>query len=116
MSRRWADPNERARLGKAISAAVTPEERQRRRERGKISCNARAAAAGGEARRKAGLTLSRQKLPWLPLEYRADYFYLRNIHKMRAPEAREVIEAQIARDLQRYAATGVLPQTSRGHS
>lgn len=113
MSRRWADPNEAFRLGKAISAGIGPEERQRRRERGSICCNARAAAAGTEARLKAGRSLSRTRLGWLPPEYRDDYFHLRSNFKYRAAEARRIIEAQIERDLERYVATGELPQTSR---
>ena len=113
MSRRWADPNEAYRLGRAISAGIGHEERERRRKRGVICCNARAAAAGTEARRKAGQSLSRTRLGWLPPEYREDYFHLRRNHKLRAPEARRIIEHQIARDLDRYAATGVLPQAAR---
>lgn len=113
MSRRWANPNEAFRLGKAISAGITPEERECRRARGTICCNARAAAAGTDARRKAGMSLSRTRLGWLPPEYRDDYFHLRRNFKYRAPEARRIIEDQIARDLDRYAATGVLPQALR---
>ncbi len=113
MSRRWANPNEAYALGRAISAGIGPEERERRRARGTICCNARAAAAGTEARLKAGRTLSRTRLGWLPPEYRDDYFHLRRNFKYRAREARRIIEDQIARDLDRYAATGVLPQASR---
>ena len=111
MSRRWADPSEAFRLGRAISAGIGPEERASRRERGKIGCNARAAAAGSEARAKAGRSLSRTRLGWLPVEYRDEYFHLRNNHKYRAHEARQIIEGQIKRDLERYASTGRLQRS-----
>lgn len=113
MARRWRNPDEAAALSRAISAGIGPEERERRRERGKICCNCRAAAAGTEARLKAGRSLSWRRLGWLPLEYRDEYFGLRRNFKFRAAEARRIIEEQIARDLARYAATGVLPQTRR---
>lgn len=108
MSRRWADPNEATRLARAISEGITPEERARRRLRGTICCNARAAASGSEARAKAGRTLSQTKLGWLPMEYRAEYFHLRSNHKCSAADARRIIEDQIERDLDRYIATGRL--------
>ena len=108
MSRRWANPSEAFRLGRAISAAIGPDERARRRERGKIGCNARAAAAGSEARAKAGRSLSRTRLGWLPIEYRAEYFHLRSNHKYSAHDARQIIEGQMKRDLDRYVATGRL--------
>ena len=111
MSRRWANPNEAFRLGRAISAGIGPEERASRRERGKISCNARAAAAGSEARAKAGRSLSRTRLGWLPIEYRSEYFHLRRNHKYSAYDARQIIERQIERDLQRYAQTGRLQRS-----
>tara|TARA_R110000782_G_scaffold167129_9_gene259350 strand:+ start:81867 stop:82367 length:501 start_codon:yes stop_codon:yes gene_type:complete len=113
MSRRWANPSEAFRLGKAISAGIGPEEREPRRARGKIGCNARAAAAGSEARAKAGRSLSRTRLGWLPVEYRGDYFHLRRNFKYRAPDARRIIEAQMARDLARYVATGALQQAGK---
>ena len=113
MARRWANPNEAFALRRAISAGFGPEERERRRARGTISCNARAAAAGTQARLKAGKSLSRTRLGWLPPEYREDYFHLRRNFKYRAREARRIIQDQIARDLIRYAETGVLPQAAR---
>lgn len=113
MSRRWANPNEAARLGRAISAGITPEERERRRARGTICCNARAAAAGSDVRDRAGRTLSQTRLGWLPLEYRDDYFRLRSNHKYSAADARRLIEAQIAADHARYLATGQLQQSRR---
>lgn len=70
-------------------------------------------AAGSDVRARAGRTLSQTRLGWLPPEYRDDYFHLRRNFKYRAREARRIIEDQIARDLDRYAATGVLPQASR---
>ncbi|MFA5989703.1 MAG: hypothetical protein WC803_08870 [Sphingomonas sp.] len=113
MSRRWANPNEAFALGRAISAGIGPEERERRRARGMICCNARAAAAGTEARLKAGRSLSRTRLGWLPMYYRDEYFNLRNNHKYSAAEARKIIEAQMSRDLERYSATGKLQQSPR---
>lgn len=111
MSRRWNNPNEAARLARAISAGITPEERERRRARGTICCNARAAAAGTEARLKAGRTLSQTRLGWLPVEYRDEYFRLRSNHKYSAADARRIIEDQIDRDLDRYIATGRLQRS-----
>jgi hypothetical protein len=111
MVRRWADPNEATRLARAISDGITPEERERRRQRGTISCNARGAAAGSEARTRAARTLSQTRLGWLPVEYRADYFHLRRNHKFRAADARRIIEAQIERDIGRYIATGRLQRS-----
>lgn len=112
MSRRWANPNEAAALSRAISkGCLKPEERERRRLAGTICCNARAAAAGTEARQKAGRSLSRTRLGWLPLEYRDEYFRLRNNHKYSAADARRIIEDQIARDLDRYVATGLLQRS-----
>lgn len=113
MARRWADPNQAFALARAISAGISEEERERRRQRGRICCNARAAAAGSEARARAAIALSRARLGWLPPEYRDDYFHLRRTFKFRAAEARQIIERQIDRDLDRYLATGVLPQTQR---
>lgn len=113
MARRWADPNQAFALARAISAGISEEERERRRQRGRICCNARAAAAGSEARARASIALSRARLGWLPPEYRADYFHLRRSLKYRAAEARQIIEQQIDRDLDRYLASGVLPQTQR---
>lgn len=113
MARRWADPNEARRLATAVSAGITPEERERRRQRGRICCNCRAAAAGSEARIRAGRTLSQTRLGWLPIEYRPDYDFLRRTYKMSAADARRMIEDQIARDLERYQETGQLQRTAR---
>lgn len=113
MSRRWANPNEAHALGRAISAGIGPEERERRRHRGKIHCHVRAAAAGSEARRRAAFTLSQTRLGWLPPEYRAEYFRLRSTYKYRAKQARRLIEKQIEKDRAQYLATGRLPQSER---
>lgn len=114
MTRRWADPEQAAALARAISAGITDEEKERRRQRGKICCNCRAAAAGSEARQRAGRSLSQTRLGWCPPEYREEYFWLRRNYKMRAPEARAIIEGQMARDVERYLQTGQLQRTGRG--
>lgn len=114
MTRRWADPEQAAALARAISSGITDEEKERRRQRGKICCNCRAAAAGSEARQRAGRSLSQTRLGWCPPEYREEYFWLRRNYKMRAPEARAIIEGQMARDVERYLQTGQLQRTGRG--
>lgn len=112
MSRRWGNPNDAAVLSRAISAGISPEERARRAARGRICCNARAAAAGSEARRRAAFSLSQTRMGWCPVEYRDDYRRLRANGGFRAPEARRIIEQQIARDAARYADTRQLQRTT----
>lgn len=110
MSRRWNDAQERRKLSQAISAGcLKPEVRLERSRRGKICCNARAAAAGSEARRKAGASLSKTRLGWLPASYRPAYFDLRQNGGFRAPEARRIIEGEMVRDLKKFREQGVQP-------
>lgn len=110
MSRRWNDAHERRKLSQAISVGcLKPEVRLERSRRGKICCNARAAAAGSEARRKAGASLSKTRLGWLPASYRPAYFQLRQNDGFRAPEARRIIEGEMERELKTCRAQGVDP-------
>lgn len=109
MTRRWNDPKERARLMKAIKIGSNrPEVIEMRRRLGRMNQNCTAAAAGSEARKKAGRTLSKRKLGWLPDHYRPEYFKLRINHKYSAAEARLFIEDQMERDLDRIEARGLL--------
>lgn len=108
MSRRWNDAQERRKLSQAISVGcLKPEVRLERSRRGKICCNARAAAAGSEARRKAGASLSKTRLGWLPASYRPAYFQLRQNDGFRAPEARRIIEGEMVRDLKKFREQGI---------
>lgn len=121
MSRRWADPYERLMLRLAVrDGCLTPAERARRAEQGRNRSNLRSLnnhqPAGSDARQRASKTLSRTKLPWLPIEYREEYRRLRHNMKINAPEARRLIEAQIASDLDRYRRTGELQQSPRNKS
>ena len=88
--------------------ANRPEVIKMRRRYGRINQNCRAAAAGSEARKKAGRTLSKRKLGWLPDHYREEYFRLRSNQKYSAAEARLIIEDQIEHELDRLEKAGLL--------
>lgn len=69
--------------------------------------------AGHPSRIAAGKKRSETVMAWCPLEYRAEYRRLIRTKLIRAPEARRMVEDMIQHDLDRYAATGVLPQAQR---
>lgn len=98
-------------------ALKRPEFRAMRQEQGRrvglLGLGKEKNAAGSPARVKAGLKRTETVMAWCPLEYRAEYRRLIRTKLVRAPEARRMVEDMIARDLDRYAATGVLPQAAR---
>lgn len=87
--------------------------RERGRRCGKLRLGQTRHGPGSPSRVAAGRRRSETVLAWCPMEYRDDYRRLKEVDLISAPEARRMIEAQIARDLERYAATGVLPQATR---
>lgn len=123
----WQSSSYRAKVSAGISAAWTADRRARQADaaRGRRLWEFGQAelAAGSEARRrqqqaaaKAMRALRKDALAWCPLEYRQDYRMLQRVGGYRAAEARALIEQQIASDLERYAATGQLPQAERQQS
>lgn len=69
--------------------------------------------AGHPARIAAGRKLSETRMGWCPLEYRDEYRRLVRSKLVSAAEARRMIEDMIAADMDRYVATGILPQSQR---
>lgn len=114
MRRRWADPNEAEVLRNAIrQGCSTPKEIERRRKDGRIPPACRIKASEPETRRRAAFTYVQRRLDWLPLEYRDEYRRLTRGRKVRAAEARKLIEKQIRDDLKKYRSTGRLPLAER---
>jgi hypothetical protein len=122
MKRLFEDPMYRARhrqrtLEGNRRAMEKPEVAALRREQGRrvglLRLGASRLPAGSPPRVQAGRKRTETVLAWCPLEYRDEYRRLRCSKLIRAPEARRMIEAMIARDVARYAATGRLPQSER---
>jgi hypothetical protein len=121
MTRRWADPDQRARLVKAARRGLherldhDPDFKTRRldqcRANGLKSAHLVNTPAGSPQRRKAAQRLTENKLGWCPLEYWDEYRNLRVNGGFRAVDARRMIEDQIERDLDRYIATGRLQRS-----
>lgn len=121
MKAHLADPHvranhiRRAAEGLRRRLATDPEFAEQRRERGRIVGLSKLGVtpAGSPSRIAAGKTSSATKLAWCPPEYRDEYKRLIKRQNMKAAEARPIIEDMIAVDARRYAATGILPQSTR---
>lgn len=122
MKRHFAEPGfyqqHCQRIGQGIRAALKdPERLEDLRERGRrcglLRLGMSRHGAGSEPRVRAGQRRSATVLAWCPIEYRDAYLHLVRSKLVRAPEARRIIEDQIAADLERYMRTGVLPQSTR---
>jgi len=107
--RRTLEGNRRAMLKPEVAAL----RREQGRRVGSLRLGASRLPAGSPPRVEAGRKRTETVLGWCPLEYRDHYRWLRCTKLIRAPEARRIIEDLIRRDLERYAATGALPQASR---
>jgi len=92
MIARWQTPEYRADISAKASASWTDERR--------ATMRARSLAA---KERGATFPPKNKRLDWCPAEYRDDYHLLTR-SKMTAAEAREIIEAQMARDAKRKMA------------
>jgi hypothetical protein len=123
MKKRLADPVERAKLserckrGWAAKFARDPEARARLIETGRrvgsLNKGHSLTPAGSPARIAAARKQSEFYMAWCPVEYRDDYHRLVRTYGVRAADARQMIEQQIAVDLGRYVATGQLQQSAR---
>lgn len=123
----WQSLEYRAKVGEAVAATWTDERRakqsqmSRERQLWKHGHAALAPDTEARARQKAAASaamraMRSQALAWCPMEYRDDYRFLQKSGGYRAAEARVIIEAQIATDLELYAKTGRLPQSRRSQS
>ena len=123
MIQRLADPQERAKLserckrGWKAKFARDPEARARLvetgRRVGKLNTGNSLTPAGSPARIAAAAKQSEFYMGWCPIEYWDDYRRLVKTYGIRAADAKRMIEDQIASDLNRYVATGTLPQAQR---
>lgn len=82
-------------------AALDPELRARRSERGKriyreVLCRPDIMAKNLAARKACGPAMTEYHLGWCPPEYRDDYRHLMRAKKMRAVDARAIIETRVA--------------------
>lgn len=105
MRRAWSDPEKRAnfRPGENLRRwCETPEGKAKLREMGQ----ALPAHVTAEGRRRAGETLSKARLGWLPQEWRTRYFSLRAYHG--ATEAKARVLAEIA-DAQQERVASLTP-------
>ncbi len=113
-TRRWAQPGERAKHSALLKArfAAHPEwiERARRlgNEHNNLARFAKPFPAGHPSRISAGRKRTERLLGWCPPGYREAYRHMTNIDGLRAPEARRIIEGQIAADVKALNA-GTLP-------
>jgi len=120
----WQSLEYRAKVGEAVAATWTDERRakqsqmSRERQLWKHGHAALAPDTEARARQKAAASaamkeMRKDALAWCPLEYRDDYRFLQKAAGYRAAEARAIIKAQIATDIELYARTGQLPQSRR---
>lgn len=120
MLRRLADPAIRAETlriaqeGRRRKLAEDPEFRARWQEMGRALGKSNAMhnkhPKGSPARMKAAATRTETMLGWCPHEYRDEYRRLIHSKRLRAADARAVIEAQIKDDAQKQRARAAKAQ------